>query len=420
MTQDRTRLIGWKAIARHLGRSERTIQSWEAERRLPVHRLAGSRGSTVYAYASQLDGWMKAGEHAYEASLPLPSRGNSLGTLTGTGADPVRASTPRKPGLLVLPFERRATVDDGWEVDAVGEDLVQRFAAQLPSLRVLSWTTAKLQRDQGRSVDQLSAALGVRYLVEGRCDVSTKALRIDVRVVDAEVDQVFFTNRFASSRLDRVSFATLVSHAIVDHFSLVLSGALVEPLHPSEVDPECYVHYLEGVRYFADGSAEYLGRARLAMDRALIVESTFAPARAMRALIRLQCLAIGQIASRDAVDEARAVSATCRADGTARVTAAFLDAAIALEFDRQLGDGDLPLARALREMPASVVQRGRLFERRSCLRVSGPALSADDHRRSTAGNGGVDALGEQVRRQPKNLVANVMFAVADAHQRRRS
>jgi len=53
-----TRLDSWKAIAQYLGRNERTVQRWEFDRELPVHRLPGAKRGGVFAYPVELDVWM--------------------------------------------------------------------------------------------------------------------------------------------------------------------------------------------------------------------------------------------------------------------------------------------------------------------------------------------------------------------------
>jgi len=49
-------LSSWKEIAVHFGVTTRTVQLWEAERGLPVHRMPGVKGR-VYAYADELAAW---------------------------------------------------------------------------------------------------------------------------------------------------------------------------------------------------------------------------------------------------------------------------------------------------------------------------------------------------------------------------
>src|SRR6516165_10646827 len=53
------KLVSWKEIAVHLGRETRTVQRWEKFEGLPVHRHEHLKKSTVYAYASELDEWVK-------------------------------------------------------------------------------------------------------------------------------------------------------------------------------------------------------------------------------------------------------------------------------------------------------------------------------------------------------------------------
>src|SRR5215467_4051447 len=53
------RLESWKEIAAHLRRGVRTVQRWEREEGLPVHRLPHQKLGSVYAYPSELDNWWK-------------------------------------------------------------------------------------------------------------------------------------------------------------------------------------------------------------------------------------------------------------------------------------------------------------------------------------------------------------------------
>lgn len=53
---ERSIVSSWKEIASHFGVTVRTVQLWEAERGLPVHRMPGVKGR-VYAYEEELDTW---------------------------------------------------------------------------------------------------------------------------------------------------------------------------------------------------------------------------------------------------------------------------------------------------------------------------------------------------------------------------
>lgn len=53
----RVRLTSWKEIAVHLRREVRTVIRWEKERGLPVHRVPGGKGRSVFAFTDELDNW---------------------------------------------------------------------------------------------------------------------------------------------------------------------------------------------------------------------------------------------------------------------------------------------------------------------------------------------------------------------------
>ncbi len=78
-----TRLDSWKEIAQYLGRYERTVQRWELERNLPVHRLPGAKRGGVFAYTGELDGWLAQtpGLLEPEQEADEPADGNGAAAL---------------------------------------------------------------------------------------------------------------------------------------------------------------------------------------------------------------------------------------------------------------------------------------------------------------------------------------------------
>src|SRR2546429_5006381 len=53
------KLDSWGEIASYLGREVRTGQRWERTEGLPVHRHEHKKKSTVYAFAGELDEWIR-------------------------------------------------------------------------------------------------------------------------------------------------------------------------------------------------------------------------------------------------------------------------------------------------------------------------------------------------------------------------
>ncbi|TGT71688.1 MULTISPECIES: hypothetical protein [unclassified Mesorhizobium] len=63
------RLNDWKEIAAFFGRDERTVRRWERQRGLPVHRISGGARNLVFAYADELERWLR-GDAAAPTEAP--------------------------------------------------------------------------------------------------------------------------------------------------------------------------------------------------------------------------------------------------------------------------------------------------------------------------------------------------------------
>jgi hypothetical protein len=111
-------LNGWKEIAAHFGRAVRTVQRWEADLGLPVHRMpGGAKGEIVYAYLAEVEGWRKQREQEILANGNGDgANGGVAGTSNGvelvpathrTGAEPqaqpAGARGKRRSGRVLLP-----------------------------------------------------------------------------------------------------------------------------------------------------------------------------------------------------------------------------------------------------------------------------------------------------------------------------
>lgn len=81
------RLDSWKAIAAHLRRTERTARRWELTEGLPVHRLLHQERSSIYAFKSELDAWLRA-------------RGAQRDTTEGSGARRRRVALAASGALI--------------------------------------------------------------------------------------------------------------------------------------------------------------------------------------------------------------------------------------------------------------------------------------------------------------------------------
>ena len=68
--QAHQRLDSWKEIAAYLGRDVRTVQRWEKEEGLPVHRHAHKKLGSIHGFKPEIDSWWAKRRGVLETSSP--------------------------------------------------------------------------------------------------------------------------------------------------------------------------------------------------------------------------------------------------------------------------------------------------------------------------------------------------------------
>ena len=79
-----SRLDSWKEIAAYLGRGIRTVQRWEREEGLPVHRLVHEKRGSIYARREELAAWWESRRRTL-----IPS------STSGSDVMPIASAAPR-------------------------------------------------------------------------------------------------------------------------------------------------------------------------------------------------------------------------------------------------------------------------------------------------------------------------------------
>ena len=86
----RERRDSWKAIADYLQRDARTVRRWEKTLALPIRRVPGSRGHSVFAYVAEIETWLKT-------TPPAEAAGAAAAVVTpDLPIDPPRPPTVRR------------------------------------------------------------------------------------------------------------------------------------------------------------------------------------------------------------------------------------------------------------------------------------------------------------------------------------
>jgi len=117
------RLDSWKEIAAYLRRGIRTVQRWERDEGLPVHRLVHAKRGSIYARRDELSAWWESRKQTLTASEarpeqpPAPPRLERVTRTTAMTGWPALSSDAR----LV------AYVSDGGEDNAIPQIWIQQI-----------------------------------------------------------------------------------------------------------------------------------------------------------------------------------------------------------------------------------------------------------------------------------------------------
>jgi TolB-like protein len=207
------RLDSWKEISAYLRRGTRTLQRWERERGLPVHRLSPGDAGTVFAYRSELDTWM------------------------GRPAAPVQNAAPG-PSVAVLAF---ADMSPARDQQCFCEGLVEEILnalARVPAVQVASRTSAFQFRNAPAGSREIGRRLGVRTLVEGSVRQSGTRLRILVRLTDSETGFQLWALSYDRESTDVFALEQELAQDIANRLELTLTTTTGERPHRTPA-PDC-------------------------------------------------------------------------------------------------------------------------------------------------------------------------------------
>ncbi len=297
-------LDSWKEIATYLGREVRTVQRWEKNEGLPVHRQIHEKLASVYAYKSEVDGWWRErsaklaskpengelaeGPHivAWPASTPeLPDEELNTATrwrrLLGLAAvvaasgllallvqanewglrDKLKhllvrgAPTPIR-SIAVLPLEN-LTGDSSKDYFADGmTDALITELGKVRALRVISRTSSSRYKNSKKPLSQIARELNVDGIVEGAVVQSAGRVRIKAQLIYARTDLYLWGRSYDRDLSDVLALEDEVARAITQEIRINVTAQELGRLNSaSPVNPEVYQLYLKG-RFFLERRTE--------------------------------------------------------------------------------------------------------------------------------------------------------------------
>ena len=310
-------LEGWKAIADHLDKTERTVQRWEKSKALPVRRLKASTADEqgrVFAYKSELDAWWKdilaRPEEAVDlrADLDTPPRDPPtlswnqpatrpklprrrvlwVAALVGLGLfiiglalipDPI-ANLRLKPTharvtLAVRPF-KDLDANPSWEFVATGltEEMVTRLGQLHPQqMLVIRLTPGYADAPP----EKLAKDIRADYVLEGGVRKIAERVAITAQLIQVSGQSVVWGQHYEREVKDLLRVQDEVAAAITGE---VLNNLPHTAAPARDVNREAYLAYLQGRYFWQKRTTESLTRARVFFQQSIDIDPSYAPSYA--------------------------------------------------------------------------------------------------------------------------------------------
>ena len=103
---------------------------------------------------------------------------------TDNGAD--------RRSILILPFQNMsASANHNYFSNGITEDLITQVS-KIRDLKVISFKSSKDYKDSNKNLDQIGADLRVRNIVQGSVRRQENDVRITVKLVDVETDEILW------------------------------------------------------------------------------------------------------------------------------------------------------------------------------------------------------------------------------------
>jgi TolB-like protein/Flp pilus assembly protein TadD len=219
--------------------------------------------------------------------------------LAGVAADQTALVAQGLYPILVMPFE---TDDNGEPVrklaDQITDDLIGDLA-RLPTVRVMSASTARLYRGRTVDVAAVGAELGVRYVLEGKIRRQDAALRVNVALVDTTSRLQVWTQRFDGDTSNWRDIQDQITRGLARRLHIALAVAAGRPDSPrNDRDAEIKELLAEGWRdMFRAPSAGISGEAERRFSAVLARDPD--NGRAMIGLAASHLLIVADFAAHD-------------------------------------------------------------------------------------------------------------------------
>ena len=171
--------------------------------------------------------------------------------------------------------------DSEYFSDGISEELLN-VLAKIPNLKVSARTSAFFFKGKDVPVPEIARQLGVAYVVEGSVRRQGDKVRITAQLIKAADGFHVWSDTFTRDLKDIFAVQDEIAGLVARNLQLTLAGS-GQPRH--EVNPEAHRLVLEARHFWNGRTMEGFNRAEAAARQAIALDSEFAQAHAMLAIV---------------------------------------------------------------------------------------------------------------------------------------
>jgi serine/threonine protein kinase len=172
-----------------------------------------------------------------------------------------------------------------WFTDGMTDALITSLA-RINGLRVTQRSSSMKYRGTSMSASDVGSELGVSYLLEGSVLRSADQVKITIRLIDAATNKYVWADEYARDFTGLLALQGEVARKIASQVQVTLSGEEQHLLTQEKtVNPKAYEAYLKGNFFLYKLTRESMTMALQYYERAVEIDSSYAPAFAGIALV---------------------------------------------------------------------------------------------------------------------------------------
>ena len=199
-----------------------------------------------------------------------------------------------RPAVAVLPFENLSSdPEQAYFADGLAEDLITRLASWR-AFPVIARTSSFQFRGEGYDLQDASAALGARYIVQGSVRRIADRIRVTAQLIDVSTNENVWADSYDGEVVD--------VFALQDDLSGLIAASLVDDLNRAEAeraerrgteDLEAWALFQLGLQYADAFTRDEFALAREYFSRAAERDPAFATPLAHQTFVDLWHVVLG-------------------------------------------------------------------------------------------------------------------------------